>query len=338
VLFLFSVFVLVNSLFSSHLSVTLFKWLRVLEVLLLGFYISRRGVFFGKNVVSNAVVASVAVVSVVGILQFWLGETIGGLFTYLGERTFSLSTPGIALVQINGIDYLRAYSIFPHPNALAGYIVVSLFFLLSGGFNKNKYFGIYITLAFVCFALTFSLSAVIGLLICFAFYVSAWRGVAVLSTTIWISCITIILSLTMPLVSGFLINNNYSFSNNIMERLSLSVSAGELLSNNFLFGTGLNTFIPNLRATVSGGGLPLLLQPVHNIFLLAASETGVVGLLGLSYIIYAGIRKLFKYKNTFYLLTIVFIVTTGFFDHYWLTIQQNLLLMGLVFGTALSKN
>ena len=37
------------------------------------------------------------------------------------------------------------------------------------------------------------------------------------------------------------------------------------------------------------------------------------------------------------ILMIVAIALTGLFDHYWLTLQQNLLIMGVVFGLATNQ-
>src|SRR6185369_2209751 len=97
--------------------------------------------------------------------QFLLGRSIGGIFYLLGERTFNISTPGIALVNILGKNFLRPYASFPHPNSLAGFLGVAIIFLsrsdkLGLYFSKrNKLINFAIIIGFVTFILTFSQNA-----------------------------------------------------------------------------------------------------------------------------------------------------------------------------------
>ena len=71
------------------------------------------------------------------ILQFIKGGTLG--LWILGERNFSLTTPGIAKFNFYGIEFLRPYGTFSHPNVLAGYLLVislilrqKIIFIISG--------------------------------------------------------------------------------------------------------------------------------------------------------------------------------------------------------------
>jgi len=65
--------------------------------------------------------------SSLAILQFIKGSTIG--FWALGERTFTLLTPGIAKFDFYGHEFLRPYATFPHPNVLAGYLLITIILL-----------------------------------------------------------------------------------------------------------------------------------------------------------------------------------------------------------------
>lgn len=332
--FLF-LFILVNCAFSSNVFITTIKWLKVLEVFLLALYIFRRLGIVGYQVLEKATLFSLAIVSLIGVIQFYIGHTVGGFLYYLGERSFSVSTPGIALVAINGADYLRSYSIFPHPNALAGYIGVSVFLLLNLGVSKIKYFPIFLILIFICFVLTFSLSSVVSLVVCLLLWVVREKKDFFAKMIAGVFFATVVFSLLMPLVSKVLMTNNFMFSKNVTERLSLSVSSGQLVSDNFLIGSGLNTFIPGLQNINVNS--PILLQPVHNIFLLVFSETGVVGLLIVTTLFYLVLRKTIVDKKTYLSMAIIFVLISGFFDHYWFTIQQNLLLLSILVGVSLVK-
>lgn len=337
VLFLVFLFMLINSLFSSSIIITSTKWVKICEVFLLSLYVSRRVNVVGYQVLEKAILFSLTAVSLIGVIQFYIGHTIGGYLYYLGERSFSVSTPGIALVAIKGVDYLRSYSVFPHPNALAGYIGVSVFLLLNSGVGRRKYFPIFVTI-FICFVLTFSLSSVVGLATCLLLWMIRGNKYVFAKTVKWVFFATVVVSLLMPLISKVLITSNYVFPKNVTERLSLSVSSGQLVSNQFLIGSGLNTFIPSLQNINVNVNSPILLQPVHNIFLLVFSESGIVGLLIGVTLLYLVLRKTIVDKKIFLSMAIVFVMVSGFFDHYWITIQQSLLILGVLIGISLVKS
>jgi hypothetical protein len=77
------------------------------------------------------------------------------------------------------------------------------------------------------------------------------------------------------------------------------------------------------------------LQPVHNIFLLFLAETGVI--IGSISIIELTKLILLHKNNIVFLACIFVIIITGMFDHYWLTLQQNMLVMGTVLGMSLNE-
>ena len=101
-------------------------------------------------------------------------------------------------------------------------------------------------------------------------------------------------------------------------RIELIQSAFKIIKENFWFGVGLNNFIPNLVKVSNTFLNSWELQPVHNIFLLVFSETGIFGLIAFI--------SLFININ----LPLLAILLTGLNDHYWLTLQQNLLLFTYV--------
>jgi len=273
-----------------------------------------------KNIY-QALFLSLVFFSLIGIDQFLIGHTVGGLLYWLGERSFTLSTPGIALNSLLGRQVLRAYSTFPHPNALAGYIGVSLITLYLAGFfnnNRKKIVGLFIILS--CFLLTFSLTAFFaaGLIVTLLFIKNKY----LLNKFVFcVLSLVIILSLITPIVSERILSG-VSFDKNIFERVNLSIISGKISSQNFWSGTGLGTFtvaMTKVRPTLTTSWL---LQPVHNIFLLSFSEVGIFGLLLLVFYLYRSV-KIFP-------LVVLFVVITGFFDHYWLDSQQNLLLLALI--------
>jgi hypothetical protein len=78
-------------------------------------------------------------------------------------------------------------------------------------------------------------------------------------------------------------------------------------------------------------------QPVHNIFLILIAEVGIpfFALMFFSLIIF--FKKNWKKipPTTYYLILTTSL--TGFFDHYWLTLKQNFLLIAVIFGLTFQE-
>ncbi|MEK7550532.1 MAG: O-antigen ligase family protein [Patescibacteria group bacterium] len=257
--------------------VSFWKWIKIAELILFAKYIHDNIKLLKTQTFANVFSLSLILISLIGISQFLTGGTLG--FTPLGERTFNVSTPGTALQEFFGKSYLRAYSIFSHPNSFAGYLFISVVLFFSQ-LKKTKFFLPTLLISSVAFLLTFSLSAFMG-------------------TGIGIPLAFTKFNLSSPEIS---------------ERLELINISKDVITHNFFIGSGLGTFVLTNK----------LMQPVHNIFLLAFAETGILGVVALCFLVY----KLIK-KNIY---IFVFILITGLLDHYWLTIQQNMLLLTLVFS------
>lgn len=114
----------------------------------------------------------------------------------------------------------------------------------------------------------------------------------------------------------------------VTHRIELIKASLQLIKENFWFGVGLNNFIPNLVKVSNTFVNAWELQPVHNIFLLVFSETGIVGLIIFCFLIFSGFSLL---TLNYSLLTILI---TGLSNHYWLTLQQNMLLFVFVLITS----
>ena len=82
-------------------------------------------------------------------------------------------------------------------------------------------------------------------------------------------------------------------------------------------------------------------QPVHNLYLLIATETGILGLvlfLGFIFLLVWKTRRPnirvdadIRCPRTFYVI-LFFILLLGFFDHYFWTLQQGMLIVWIIFG------
>lgn len=315
--------------------VALFKWIKIFEVSLLGacVFLNTKS---GKTALS-AFYYSILFFSFIGIAQFLLQRSVGTIFYLLGERSFSVNTPGIALALLGGRDYLRAYSTFPHPNAFAGFLGAGglLVLLLNSQLKmigKRKLW-LFVLVTSIAFILTFSLGAIISGMLTLLYYLFLIKkNYLAGKSTKKIFYVVIVLSLLMTVLQKPTTNKPF-LSESVTLRIQQAAAAGKMFINNPLFGVGLNNFIPSTGGNIISG-MSLFLQPVHNIYLLLLTETGLVGFAGFIYLI---VKLLNQKINVVYVLPIVFVIFTGFFDHYWFTLQQNQLLMAFLLGVFLWK-
>lgn len=324
----FAAFAILNIAFAESIYPALFKWIKVFEFLFLGLYVATTKVLDLKTWIIKPLAFSLIVFSLIGIAQFVIGRTIGGPLYFLGERTFSKEIPGIALVASGGREFLRAYSTFSHPNSMAGYLLVGAILVL-GYELQSRLSKFSLLISFLALILTFSLSIFITALIVGIVYVLFRLNSDFAKKGTYILLIAAILSSFVFMFSSQKIENA-DVAETISQRGELSQKAFDTIRQNPLFGVGLNNFLIVSRS----------LQPVHNIFLLVLSETGIIGFLLFLYLIINSFKNLLEIGKNNRLsrwklvIPILVVLITGLVDHYWLTLQQNQLLLSIIFGLS----
>lgn len=298
------IFLLINCFLAQNRGVAFYKLLKIVEFFLLGLYVSRSA--YSLQLIVYSLPFAVLYSSLIAIGQFIKQGSLNGILWWLGERNFNLSQPGIARTVINGRLFLRPYATFPHPNALAGFFLVSLILTVPHLFYKHRLFTIfYSVLAILTIILSFSRSAwLVGVLI---FFLVLFRR-----------------------ARNYFLLIGEAFG----QRLILSQISLQLIKLKPIFGVGLNNFIVYLPSFWPSQEMVRLLQPVHNIFLLTAAETGIVGLIIFSLFLFLTFKKLLTANNQPFALALIAILLLGLFDHYWLTLQQNQLLFAIVLGLS----
>ena len=322
--------------------------IKFLEFSFLAFFVTNNFKMFNKQFLFIAFLTGIVFESLLAVFQYFNQGSIGGLFYFLGERTFNAATPGIANASINGQLFLRPYATFSHPNVLAGFLIIAMLYLFLFFKNKKILFG-GVLLGTVTLFLTLSRTAIllwiIYLIVLFGTsfvkkYKNGFSNMKFLAAGIIISAL---------IVSGFFIFKN-SFilqrffltklsDESLVQRQQLITQSFLMIQKNPVFGIGVNNFFNNLAVPKEQTDLSFV-QPVHNIFLLVFSETGLIGFCSAIYLFYKALRKVFfrfTKKGSKYILLLIFsIIFLGFFDHYFLTIQQGQILLSIVFGTTLS--
>lgn len=326
----------------------LYGILKFLEFSFVAFYTANFVHFLGKDKKEN--MGNVLYVLVLGGLvqllliafQFVGQESLGGIFYYLGERSFNVSTIGIAKFSFLGNDILRPYGSFPHPNVLAFYFFTVYFLLLPFFFTKKDIYRKVITVFLALFAvgifLTFSRSVIVLFLLSnFAFLL--WnKGFKSKITLVALTLLSLFGAVYFLVFAGRFWG---TLINDLSLRFQLNQIATKLFLQNPILGVGLNNFFYHeifFQKTIT----PILLQPVHNIYLLMLAQTGIAGL-ALVLLFLKKTVKTLKDKTGDYLfykgLFIVFIsiLILGLVDHFFLTVQQGQLLTAFILGLCLSK-
>lgn len=311
---LFLLFILASSL-NINSGVGLVRLEQYLISGLFGVYFASIKIKDKISIFTNALSLALIYETLIALGQVIFGKTLG--LWVLGERTFSITTPGIAKFDFQGIEILRPYATFPHPNVLAGFMILTALLLFV---IKKKATPVYI-LVTITTLLTASRAALLA-----GFFAS----LLILPKNIlkWLFLFIII-------VSPFLFvrfSSVFNFDSlTILRREQLSQVAIDIFSKSPIFGVGLNNFIPAAADQLLVGPSRFL-QPVHNIFLLQLSETGIIGLLGLLALI--GV-PLIKNRSKVLLVVWGIIIFLGMFDHYFLTLPQGQRMLFLVWGLVL---
>lgn len=326
------VFIVVNIVLAGNWMIAFLKWGKIMLFFLFYLYIVKRKNLSMKKDVVIPLSFSIITFGMIAAVQYFMQRSVGGMLYLLGERTFSTTTSGIALVSIMGVEKLRAYSTFPHPNALAGYFLVTLLIVV---FNKSGlsklYLGIFIFISLLGIVVSFSKTVYVTILLIGIVYLILIKRKRWFKRVVFAIFLGgIVLSLLLPYFSRKAMLSEKNIPENIYQRFSLSDVSGKLVSDKTINGVGLNNFIINIPDKTEDNQLSWWLQPVHNIYLLTASEIGLVGLVALFILLYKAIETGISYKRHWIVLVLVVIIITGLADHYWLTLQQNLLLLTMI--------
>lgn len=315
-------FAVMNTLTATSPSVTAIAWMRVTLLAAL-FVMIRSSRARLHATIRQALHIPIIWSSLVAIAQFIKQSSVGGMLYWLGERTFTSATPGISKAELFGRVLLRPYATFPHPNALAGFLVVAAALVLANGIPGaawlRKVRVLSVWLAGLALAVTFSLSGWIAALALVVIFVKRRKAMRALAAT---CCGALLLVATQT--EGQSVN----------QRLVLAQEALAMVVSHPILGVGLTGFIPSL---VNGEGptklssLPALYyQPVHNLYLLVATEVGVAAAITLIWLLVKSYRMAAKAHRQYAMAALLAIAFTGLVDHYWLTLQQNRLLAAIV--------
>jgi putative inorganic carbon (HCO3(-)) transporter len=278
---------------------------------------------FNQRINTYILLGAIALVVFQGVLAFsqFRGGTSLGL-TFLGESQVVSGMMGSSFLNLDGSLYLRGYGTFPHPNVFAGWLILNILlgWYLFENMNRRRDISIALmVMSSLSLVLTFSrIAFLVCTIIWIAFLIKVFFNSRRLKTYSF-------LGLMSERLSNLFTGGDTSWG----DRVGLMESSFSVIRENILTGVGLGRFIPNMGDTVprSGSGI-LLLQPVHNIFLLFISEIGLIGFTLFSTLLYFFFKK--REWSLRFIIGLIAILIIGMFDHYLLSLPQGLAVFLLI--------
>ncbi len=310
----------INTAFSLSIPVSLYASAKILELIIVG-------VLFKKYLPPPKILLYGFLISgffelFLSVFQFVEKQSIQGIFYFFGERMFDLTTPGIAKASINGVQFLRPYATFSHPNSLAGFFLllygVVLIYPIFNPYKILRFIFLFVSAALVF--LSFSKLAIV----CF-FLVNLFYFIETRKRTLCRLCVATKILVFAALALIVLSAKGDPLT--VQKRLELAAVSLNILLQHLAVGVGAGAYLVAQNKYIIR--LPFIFnQPVHNFYLLFFAEFGFIT--GIPFLVLAAgfLRPLIK--KTWIIVCIV--LFTGLFDHYWLTLQQNFLLMGCMAG------
>lgn len=293
---------------AGNTNLALFKSLKLAEFGLLFSYVAYNAL--NKPLLRNTVSLFIAlgfIQAIIGIGQVILQHSFG--IFWLKESLISPNIDGVAKVVLFGHKLIRSYGLFPHPNILGGFLLISIVLTFACGkmfhassiksVSRGTIMYIILTAQIIALCLTFSKSAILGLflVVCYSGYkfishplseilrarpvkpdCSMWNSLNIYGMKHFykyiitgVICFGLLLT-----VLGFNINSLLLKSFN--ERLLFLNVSRETIVNNPIVGVGMGQFVENMQKYSSVFLANWQYQPVHNVFLLIWSELGIIGL------------------------------------------------------------
>ncbi|NTV30654.1 O-antigen ligase family protein [candidate division WWE3 bacterium] len=322
----------------------LYKFAKLLLYCLFVFWIIEISARWSINRILSIVGVGLAPLAIVGWIEFLNGQSLG--LQLIGEWRFTVQTPGVAKTILFGHEWLRAYSVFPHPNVYGGVMAAfGLIFIhraLSARIKNDlllfRIFLIFSVIFIVSVMVSFSRSALIGLCVGSLLYVPLMiqiirrRQLALFEV---VSGGIVFIGISAVLVSRIIALFGWDYLS-FLRRQGLNTIAVNMWLDSMWVGVGLSQFISKLDSYWHALGFARYVQPVHNIFLLILVETGIIGFVSF----WLGIIMSIVKKRSTVILPLyslfILIGITGMIDHYWWTLQSGMLMLFLTFGLSLS--
>ena len=318
VLFVFFLFG-ISIFFSFSPQIAFYKFLKILEFTSL--FVVFKTIKINKKIFFYPLILGGFVQLFLSLFHLINQRSIQGIFYYLGERYFTSAVPGIAKASLSGMEILRPYGSFSHPNSMAGFYLLIYAFVLGIDFRKNQLLkNIVLTMCIFLILISFSKVAIFSLLIVnIIFLIKTFKK----SLCKFCSVSRVIVLFLLSLIFFYAKTDPLS----VFKRLELIKNSVSLILKYPITGVGIGNYLIAQDKLASASTI-FPPQPVHNIIFLLAAEVGIFLGFAIIFLIFKYFYKFKKINSLIFCFAVLLI--TGFFDHYWMTLQQNVLLLAVV--------
>ncbi|PIY95631.1 MAG: hypothetical protein COY66_06245 [Candidatus Kerfeldbacteria bacterium CG_4_10_14_0_8_um_filter_42_10] len=331
----------------------LYGFIKLSEGIILFWFIIKSSFNFTK--ISIAYVSAAVLQSLIGIYQFVFQNSFGS--KWLGMSNLEIAASGTSVIETGTGRFLRAYGSFPHPNILAGFLLVGLFLVIGLYLqtkNKERRSLALAGLAVIAagFFCSFSRAAWLTLGISLFFLLGAmnpkrhfseWHR-PILKLVGIIATVFLVFFILYPQT----IITRFSF-NERLEELSLSQRANyyqdafSLIKKHPVSGVGLNNYTLAVNYEIDSALAGQEYQPVHNVYLLVLAELGVFGVLIFLFLIFQILKESwlaltnysFDDSHSWFLICSVILMAIFIlflFDHYFWTLSSGIMLFWFSLG------
>jgi len=290
-----------------------------------------------------ALVASATFQSILAIEQFVSQKVLAN--KWLGVAAQDPNTLGTPVVEISTGRWLRTFGTLPHPNILAGFLLIALIFIIGLTIlNDNRRTKKLLTLFFIINLVGLLTTLSRGAIFALALAIIIWSFIKQkdkeinkkISKYVLVSVFIIIaFSVSFPeLIGSRTLGQDRLENISNTSRLTQYSEFWQIYKSNWLSGIGLNNYTV-AEYLNSPGQSAWDYQPMHNAYLLIIAELGLMGLIVvISYLAFL-ISKFkqrinFSQEQLIAFISLLAISIVAIFDHYLWSFYFGLLLFSLV--------
>ncbi len=245
---------------------------------------------FHKIRIAAALVISASIQSVFAIYQFFSQSSPA--FKWLGLSEQAPGILGASVVQTTAGRFLRSQGSLPHPNMLGAFLAIALVILLWAYCNtyaNRRLRAVFLGATVLCTAgllFSFSRSAWLALASSLAifFLIALWQRrrellvpAAKYIIVIVITALALIVKVPEPFTTRLVAQERLE-QKSTTERIAGLEDSLTLIKKHWLTGVGMGNYTYAVYSELDRDRDPWEYQPVHNLFLLIATELGVFGL------------------------------------------------------------
>jgi len=358
-LVVFLIIGLISLVQAKNIQLGFYSWFKLLEMAGLFFYLKYNfKPLFNFKRLAQVLVASGFWQALIGLAQYFNQKSLG--LWYFKESSLNPEIAGVAKIVVDEVAFIRAYGALPHPNLLAAFLFLSIFFfyflwLKEDSFFIKDCFGMTVFgILLAAFWLTFS-RLIIAVFILASLLFFVWNYLKkprLRKRTTGLLILFIVFCSLFTFLLWPEISTRFSISlteQAVGLRAFYNQNALSIIGEHPWLGVGLGNFVWGIRETLYllAGWLH---QPVHNIYLLMASETGLIGLIVFLFFVFqllrtgrkrtrlsrnfssGPLRSFQSLATTCLLFVLCSFLFIGLFDHFFWTLQQGQLIFWLILG------